>query len=139
MAGVLLAPSLASVGPSDIVYAPVAPTTQQVPQEVPMTLETQVIRLAKEYKQDPILALKIIKCEGMRYGSLGNNKNLDANGKVWSTDIGPWQINDYFHERRALEMGLNIHKDEDNLRYGFILMSEQGTRPWTASSYCWNK
>lgn len=95
--------------------------------------------MAEEYHQDAHLALSIIKCEGMRYGSLGNNKNRDANGNVWSTDVGPWQINDYFHERRAKSLGLNIYNEDDNLRYGFILMSEQGTAPWKASSYCWKK
>lgn len=83
--------------------------------------------------------MKIIQCEGARYQFSGNNKNLDKDGKVWSTDVGPWQINDYFHEARAQSMGLNIYNTEDNLRYGFILMEENGTRDWLASRYCWNK
>lgn len=118
---------------------PVITQAPATPQKAPESLQTQVYRLAEEYGQNPVLAMKIIKCEGARYQSLGNNKNLDADGNVWSTDVGPWQINDYYHERRARSLGLNIYDTEDNLRYGFILMGEQGTGPWSASRYCWNK
>lgn len=81
--------------------------------------------------------MKIITCESRAYGAKAVHQNLDKNGNVWSTDVGPWQINDYYHEARAASMGLDIHSTEDNIRYGFILMSEQGTAPWKASRYCW--
>ena len=85
---------------------------------------------------DQNLARKIIKCEGQAYKTIGNNENYH-NGKVWSTDIGWWQINDYYHEKNALDMGLDIHNEWDNLEYGFILLSRDGTRHWTASKKCW--
>lgn len=136
----MLAPSTLFSTTTQAIIAPVAHEThERAATTTPTLLETQVSELAKEYGQDPVLALKIIKCEGLRYKTLGNNQNLDANGNVWSTDIGPWQINNYFHERTALSMGLDIYDFSDNLRYGFVLLSREGTAPWSASRYCWNK
>ena len=119
--------------------APIATTTPKVLPQAPQSLQEKINALAKEYGQNPVLAYNIIKCEGLRYKTLGNNQNLDEYGNVWSTDIGPWQINDYYHEKTMAKLGLNIHDLDDNLRYGFILLSTQGTQPWSASRYCWNK
>lgn len=110
----------------------------KTPQKAPESLQAQVYRLAEEYHQDPALALKIIKCEGRMY-NMAVNVNYDANGVAWSRDWGPWQINDYYHEKAALKMGLDIYDTEDNIRYGFILLSTQGTGPWKASQHCWTK
>lgn len=103
------------------------------------SLSTEIVTLASEYHQDPVLAAKIISCESRAYGAAAIHDNIDSHGNVWSTDIGPWQINDYYHKARAESMGLNIYNTVDNLRYGFILMDEQGTAPWKASKYCWSK
>ena len=132
--------------------APIATTTPKVLPQAPQSLQEKINALAKEYGQNPVLAYNIIRCEGMRYETLGNNKNwrtrtigYNQDGTaitqryVWSTDIGPWQINDYYHEKTMAKLGLNIHDLDDNLRYGFILLSTQGTQPWSASRYCWNK
>ena len=56
---------------------------------------------------------------------------------MWSVDIGVMQINDYFHEQKALELGLNIYDNEDNIAYGALLMSKQGLSPWSSSKKCW--
>ncbi len=102
------------------------------------TMDGEISRLAKKYKQDENLARKIIDCESKAY-SRAENKNYDENGVWWSTDYGPWQINNYYHEDTANKMDLDIHDQWDNLEYGFYLMSEEGTDPWNASAYCWQK
>ncbi len=132
MAGLFLASSviIPGVASSTVVLEP--------PPKAQNSLQDDVYALAREYGQDPVLALAIIKCEGVRYGGK-NNQNLDANGNVWSTDIGPWQINNFYHQARMKSLGLDIYNTQDNLRYGFMLMQEQGTIPWKASESCWKK
>lgn len=117
------------------VFNPAPVEVYQAPIE--RTYQTEFSRLAKKYNQNPVLAQRIIDCEGLAYKRIGNNKNY-RNGVMWSTDIGWWQINDYYHEQNALKLGLDIHNEWDNLEYGFILMSEQGTSPWNASKSCWS-
>lgn len=135
----MLAPSVLVAGPTETVIAPVVPVTQQeAPQKAIVPIETRIVEMAEEYHQDGALALKIIQCESRMYNGK-NNQNLDKDGNVWSTDIGPWQINNYYHQARMLSLGLDIYDTEDNLHYGFMLLTEQGTQPWKASAYCWKK
>lgn len=104
----------------------------------PETLSQTVHRLAPLYRQDPKLALKIIGCEGLVYRTLGNNKNY-RNGEVWSSDVGFFQINDYYHLATAKKMGLDIYTDKGNIEYGLYLMKKEGTTPWNASKHCWGR
>jgi len=114
----------------------IATTSPTMPQV--KTFDSEVHRLALKYKVNETLARKIISCEGKMYKKLGNNQNY-KNGKVWSTDVGFWQINDYFHQATAKKMGLNIYNDWGNLEYGFWLFSKEHTKPWLASFGCWSK
>ena len=106
--------------------------------KIEKNFDSEIHRLAVKYKQNEPLARKIIECEGIAYKAKGNNKNVGKNGVVWSTDIGWWQINDYYHKESAYKLGFDINNEWDNLEYGFIVLSEQGTKPWLASKYCWN-
>lgn len=117
------------VKPLIVVEAPTSPVVK--------TFDTEVHRLALKYKQNETLARAIIKCEGKMYKDRGNNKNYTKEGVWWSSDIGWWQINDFYHKDSALKMGLDIYNEWDNLEYGFSLMSREGTTPWNASKYCW--
>ena len=101
------------------------------------TFDTEITRLAQKYGKSEKVARAVIKCEGQMYKARGNNINYDKLGNAWSKDIGWWQINDYWHEASAMDLGLDIHNEFDNLEYGFILWSEQGLKPWSASQYCW--
>jgi hypothetical protein len=49
------------------------------------------------------------------------------------------QINDYFHKDKMNSMGLDITNRYDSLRYGIMLLAQQGTQPWKASEWCWSK
>lgn len=119
------------------VTVPIVPESTTV--NVVKTFDTEVHRLALKYGQNETLAREIIKCEGLTYKTKGNNKNYNKQGVWWSSDIGWWQINDYYHKDTALKMGFDINNEWDNLEYGFILLEEQGTAPWDASKYCWEK
>lgn len=114
----------------------------------PITYDTEILRLSEKYNFNVELARKIIECESLVYGQNAENKNyrdewdgsLMATSSVhWSSDIGYWQINDYWHKEDALKIGYDIYNWKDNLEYGAILLSRDGTRHWNASKYCWNK
>ena len=106
--------------------------------KVPMarTIGDEISRLSVKYKIDATTVRAIVKCESQMYGDAINH-NIDKLGKIWSTDWGPLQINDYFHEKDMAKIGLDIHNQWDSLEYGFILISRQGFKPWSASAKCW--
>lgn len=122
-----------------LVLVPLQISTSTIPEQpiVEKNFDVEIRYLAKKYNQDEQLARKIIDCEGKAYKSVGNNKNYDKNGNVWSTDVGYWQINNYYNEKYANGLGLDIYNEWDNLEFGFIMLSELGTKPWNASRYCW--
>jgi len=114
-------------------------SSQELPPEetlVVKTVDSEITRLASVYGQNGALARTIIKCESEMYGGAVNHNKIG--GVIWSTDIGVWQINDYFHKDNALKMGLDIYDEWDNLEYGFILLKSEGTKPWYASKGCWS-
>lgn len=101
------------------------------------TLDGEIIRLSKQYAVNEKLVKKIIKCESQMYDEAVNH-NLDKDGKVWSSDYGPMQINNYYHESIMETMGLDIHDRYDSLEYGIKLLAKYGTKPWNASRKCWS-
>lgn len=131
-----------TAGSTPQMIGPVATTTIPI---VEKTYDSEVTRLAIKYGQNESLARKIISCESSLYGS-AENKNYrpefdpktDITTMVhWSSDWGYFQVNDYWHEQTAKKMGLDIFNWEDNLEYGFYLLSTDGTRHWAASRHCW--
>ena len=80
----------------------------------------------------------IVYCE-----SRGNpnavNYNYDEDGVIWSEDRGLAQINNYFHQEIMMKLGLDYYDPIDNWQYTKILFKEQGTKPWKASQFCWEK
>ena len=98
-----------------------------------LTLDQKIDKYATEYHVNPVVARAIISCES------GGDPNALGTMAVIGQDIGIWQINDYFHEETANKLGLNIYNQDNNLRYGMILLFEQGTSPWKWSKSCWSK
>ena len=96
------------------------------------TPQELVSNYAEEYGVDLKLANAIISCES-RY-----NENAIGTLAVVGEDVGLWQINSYFHKQTALSMGLDIYKVEDNIKYGFYLLSTEGVRHWYPSKLCWS-
>ena len=60
-------------------------------------------------------------------------------GKINSRDIGICQINEFYHEKRINELGLDIHTLEGNIAFAKDLYERQGTAPWIWSKPCWSK
>ena len=95
-------------------------------------LQSEVMRLSNKYGVSQPLVEAIIFCES------GERPHVVGTDAVVGKDIGYWQINTYFHTETSQRMGLDIYDPADNLEYGFWLLSEQGTQPWSASEYCWS-
>jgi hypothetical protein len=104
----------------------------------PKTLDSEIDRLSIKYGVASSTIRAIAKCESSLYGS-AVNYNRRANGEVWSIDKGYLQINNFYHEARMTELGLDWNNEWDSLEYGFMLMAEQGLSPWSASKSCWSK
>lgn len=122
---------------------------ETVEAQVEESFDSLISRLAKKYGQSEALARKIVQCESKgNLQAVGNNYHwetrYDENGEpykvkvLWSSDHGPWQINDYWNAATAKKRGYNIYNWRENLEFGFIMLKEQGTSPWLASKYCWN-
>lgn len=94
-------------------------------------LDGEISRFAVKYHQDAKLAARILYCESRR-----DNSAINLSSAV-GEDVGFFQINTYWHQKTAEAMGLDIYSPEDNLEYGFYLMSKEGTQPWNASKKCW--
>ncbi len=110
-----------------------ANTQNKTPVENPVTLESYV----REYfAETPILA-EISKCESQfrQY----NSKGETIRGLVNKSDLGLMQVNEYYHGKRAIELGFDLNTVNGNLAYGKYLYDKEGTQPWSASKKCWNK
>lgn len=121
-----------------ITLIPSPTATYYGPEPVVLTIDQQIHANSLKFGLDEALVRKIINCEGKIYGN-ATGRNLDQYGNVWSTDHGPLQVNDYYHKATMDKMGLDIYNESDSLYYGMKMMSEQGTVPWKASRYCWDK
>lgn len=117
------------------VIATTSPETlvQVTPINQPRLLEDQVREYFKDY---PVLA-EIAKCESTFRHFKANGDVV--RGKVNKSDVGVMQINEYYHDEKAVELGFDLHTLEGNVAYAKYLYEKEGTRPWNSSSKCWKK
>ncbi len=100
------------------------------------TLDSEIDRLSIKYNLSSSTVRAVAKCESSMYGS-AINTNYQPDGTIHSTDKGYLQINNLYHEDNMNKLGLDWNNEWDSLEYGFMLMSEQGLQPWSASKKCW--
>ncbi len=99
--------------------------------EKPVTLEKYV----REYfKETPVLA-EIARCES-------TFRQVDKAGQVLrgvanDSDVGLMQVNEYYHGKKASELGFDLDTVNGNLDYAKYLYEKEGTKPWNASKKCW--
>ncbi len=91
----------------------------------------------RSYFEDIPVMIQIAKCESGFRHTLADGSVLT--GVVDSADTGVMQINKRYHNEKATTMGLNLNDINQNMAYARHLYETQGTRPWNASAYCWNK
>lgn len=91
----------------------------------------------REYFKDIPVMVSIARCESRFRHALADGSVLV--GERDPADTGVMQINTRYHQKRALELGLDLHSLEDNMVYARSLYEKQGTKPWNASAPCWNR
>lgn len=110
---------------------------------VPLTAEIQTVEdliteKATSTGIDPILAEKIAFCESTmrQFGKNGEVLRGEKNPK----DVGLFQINETYHDKRSQDLGYNIHTTEGNIDYAMHLLKTEGaTRHWKSSQKCWGE
>ncbi|MEI7463263.1 MAG: hypothetical protein WCK03_02590 [Candidatus Taylorbacteria bacterium] len=97
-------------------------------------VKTMEAYLRKEFADTPIL-VDIARCESSfrQYDKAGNL----VRGRVNNADVGVMQINETYHDKTAVKLGLDLHTLEGNVAYAKHLYNEQGAQPWVSSSPCW--
>jgi hypothetical protein len=115
--------------------APVALTAANE-YELSQNPETLGAYVRDYYADKPILA-EIAWCES-RYRQLNKDGSI-FRGKVNKSDIGVMQVNAYYHEEAATELGMDIYSLKGNLAYAEYLYDQEGTTPWNSSKPCWGK
>lgn len=96
----------------------------------------------KERRGDSGVLWRICTCEsGM---GTGRPQHYDRDGSVLrgrvdSRDTGMCQINKGYHGEAATRLGYDLETEDGNWGYAMYLFRQQGTQPWKASEYCWNK
>ena len=103
----------------------------------PITDSENVEKFLKDYFTDMPLLAKIGACES-------HNRHLNSKGEVLRGrkniyDRGVMQINILYHEKKAREMGLDLHNLDDNVAFARYLYEKFGAKPWKSSSACWAK
>jgi hypothetical protein len=96
--------------------------------------ETLGVYVREYYAGEPVLA-DIAWCESrMRHL---NKEGGIFRGAINENDIGVMQINTYYHEATATDMGIDLYSLEGNLTYAKYLYEKEGTKPWNSSKKCW--
>lgn len=121
--------SSATVDPLQLVGVP-----EVLTEEVIKTPEELVEMYSIEYGVDPKLAKAIIKCESGWRREVPNAIS-SASGYFQFID-GTWIST---MRRMGLSLDTDKHDPYISLEAGIWLLSQDGTRHWNESKYCWSK
>lgn len=123
---------------------PVIGSAVEVPTPPPIVEEIEidaVVLIKKHAEKQGVknidLLVKIATCESTL-------SHFDQDGKVLrgvvnSKDVGLFQINEYYHLEKSIELGFDIHTPDGNVQYAVWLFKNEGSTPWNWSKNCWSK
>jgi len=136
---VLTVTSFQTVFPSGTAYGHIEETPTEMASSVVQTnsplFDTELV--VRSYFQDIPVMIQIARCESGFRHTLADGSVL--RGIVDKDDTGVMQINRRYHEKQAVAMGLDLNDLYQNMTYARALYNKEGTRPWSASAFCWNK
>lgn len=66
-----------------------------------------------------------------------NSNGTVLRGRVNHSDVGEYQINEYYNGAEAKILGYDIYTQAGNQAMAVWLYEHQGTQPWSASRSCW--
>ena len=107
--------------------------SDSAPKGMSTFVTSYIAELGQRYHVDRKTLLAVISCE-----SGGDMTAIGTLSKV-GIDRGALQVNDYYHGKKAKEMGFDLHRPSHSLEYGIYLMSKEGLKPWSASAKCVRK
>lgn len=81
---------------------------------------------------------KAVAGSGRHYDEDGNVIIGRMNKPEYGVDVGRYQINEFFHAKRAEELGLDLYDERDNEKYAMHLYEQNGTNDWLSSASCWD-
>ncbi|OGG86012.1 hypothetical protein A2392_00905 [Candidatus Kaiserbacteria bacterium RIFOXYB1_FULL_46_14] len=134
LTAVLTVSGAATINTTPIAYGQITDETVKAEKVAISVSDTEGI--VREYFKDIPVMVAVAKCESHFQHTLQDGSVLK--GRIDSADTGVMQINKRYHEKRAIELGLNLENIYDNMAYARQLYESQGTQPWKASSSCWN-
>lgn len=90
-------------------------------------------------KQDipdvPVILQKISWCESR--DKQFNEDGTIHRGIINNSDVGKYQINEFYHLANSRKLGIDIYTEQGNTEYALYLYKIQGTKPWNWSKKCW--
>src|SRR3989344_3616632 len=89
----------------------------------------------KDYFTDIPIMVEIARCES-KFRHFGKNGSV-LRGEIVREDVGVMQVNEYYHKKTAVKLGLDLYSIEGNVAYSRYLFEKEGTTPWLSSSRCW--
>ena len=104
---------------------------------IDLTKREEISRYVKEYFSETPILVDVARCEST-YRQFSSNGGV-LRGLVNPADVGVMQINEWYHGKKADDLGLDLHTLEGNLAYAKYLYEKQGVQPWKSSAKCWNQ
>ena len=117
--------------------APGASIRKEVITKANVPTKKELEQKAKVYFKDYPVLVEIARCES-QFRQYDKNGNVLL-GKVNKGDLGIMQINKYYHEDKATELGYDLNTVDGNLSYAKYLYEHEGDKPWVSSSKCWKQ
>lgn len=122
-----LSPQVAQASPPPSLFTNAIIQSDNISTSSVEWLSDEIWKYANEYDQDPYTAMDIINCES----------GFRSNATSTTDDTGYFQINK-IHTQEMYNMKMDIHNPDDNIHFGFYLMSKEGLSPWNSSKSCWS-
>lgn len=105
------------------------PTTTEVYVQEP---QPQVLTLEQKIGNEVLLDIAYCESTLRQF----NSKGEVLRGVQNDQDVGLFQINEHYHLKRSIELGIDIYTEDGNIEFAKLLYKEQGARPWKWSAPC---
>jgi len=103
----------------------------------PFSQAQTVEEYVRDYFADVPVMAEVAKCES-RFRQYDKSGNVLRGEQVYE-DVGVMQVNETYHKKASVELGLDISTIQGNVAYARYLYEKEGTKPWNSSKKCWSK
>ena len=124
-----------AVVPPETAYGHIAMEVIEAPESTFVSYDAE--KIVRSYFRDIPIMIEVARCESTFRHQLADGSVLT--GRVDPADTAVMQISKRYHESTARAMNLDLNDIYHNMAYARFLYETQGTQPWSASAFCWNK